>query len=104
MAKLAVDPSNIFDKACDQTAEICEGSKSVFAQGGLFESVASTLMYVIGGVSVIFIILGGLRYVTSAGDPSSIKSAKDTILYAIVGLVVAIVARLIISYVIENVG
>lgn len=99
-----VDPGKIFDNACDATKEVCGSAKGIFDSGGLFESVANTLIFLIGGISVIYIILGGLRYVTSAGDPASIKSAKDTVLYAIIGVVVAILARLIVGFVINKVG
>ena len=50
------------------------------------------------------IIIGGFAYVTSAGEPQKLKGAKDTILYALIGLAVAIFAQLIISFVMSNVG
>jgi hypothetical protein len=46
------------------------------------------------------IIYGGIRYTTSAGDSSHVKAAKDTILYAVVGLVVAILAYAIVNFVV----
>lgn len=55
-----------------------------------------------GLVSVIFTIVGGVRYITSAGQPEAIKSAKNTITYALVGLVVAIMAYGIVSFVIDK--
>jgi hypothetical protein len=45
------------------------------------------------------IIVGGLRYVTSGGDASSTKAARDTILYAVVGLVIAVMAFAIVNFV-----
>lgn len=47
---------------------------------------------VLGGISVIMIIIGGIKFATSAGDASGVSSAKNTILYAVVGLVVALMA------------
>lgn len=56
---------------------------------------------VIGFVAVVVIILGGVQYTTSAGDPGKVKKAKDTILYGIIGLVVAILAFAIINFVLS---
>jgi hypothetical protein len=65
----------------------------------LIQDVISILSYIIGAVSVIMIIIGGFRYVVSAGDSGSITSAKNTIIYAIVGLVIAIFAQVIVRFV-----
>ena len=53
-------------------------------------------------ISVIMVVIGGLKYVTSQGNQQQLKSAKDTILYAIVGLVVAIAARAIVQLVVDS--
>lgn len=62
------------------------------------------LSVAVGIAAVIMIIVGGLRYVTSAGNAESAKSAKNTILYAIIGLAIAGVAQLIAHFVLTNVG
>jgi hypothetical protein cdiviTM7_00647 len=59
------------------------------------------LLFLLGAVCVIMIIVGGFRYVTSNGDQSAVKAAKDTILYAVVGLIVAIAAYAIASFVVS---
>lgn len=56
-------------------------------------------MWVIGISAVVMVIIGGLLYVTSGGDPGRTKTAKDAILYAIVGLIVAIMGGAIITFV-----
>jgi hypothetical protein len=76
------------------------GGKTV---DGLVKSVINILSWVIGVASVIMIIVGGLRYVTSAGDSSSVSGAKNTIMYAVVGLVVALFAQAIVQYVLGKV-
>lgn len=53
-------------------------------------------------ISVIMVVIGGFKYVTSQGNQQQLKSAKDTILYAIVGLVVAIAARAIVQLVVDS--
>ena len=64
--------------------------------------VVNVLLFVIGGVSVIMIVVGGLRYVISNGESSAVSSAKNTILYAVVGLVIALFAYAIVNFVIKN--
>lgn len=66
------------------------------------KNIINVLLYVIGSIAVIMIVIGGLRYVLSGGDSSSTKGAKDTILYAVVGLVVAIFAYAIVNFVVTS--
>lgn len=62
----------------------------------------NVLLYVIGVVAVVMVIYGGFRYVTSGGDSSGVTSAKNTILYAIIGLVVAALAYALINFVLAD--
>lgn len=64
------------------------------------KTVVNVLLYVIGAVAVIMIIIGGLRYTISNGDSGQVTSAKNTILYAVIGLVVAILAYAIVNFII----
>lgn len=57
---------------------------------------------VVGVVAVIMIIIGGLKYITSSGDSNNITSAKNTILYAIIGLVVVALAQFIVKFVLTQ--
>ena len=66
----------------------------------LISNIISILIYVVGIASVIVIIIGGIMYVVSAGNPDSVKKAKDAILYAVIGLVVAFSAFAIVNFVI----
>ena len=70
----------------------------------IFGFVANALIFLVGAISVIMIIIGGLRYVTSNGDAKATASAKDTILYAVVGIVVSIAAFAIVTFVTTNFG
>ena len=65
-------------------------------------TVVNVLLFLIGALSVIMIIYGGIRYVTSGGDQGAITSAKNTIMYSVVGLVVAILAYAIVNFVIAR--
>ena len=55
-------------------------------------------------IAVIKIVIGGIRYATSGGDSTQIQAAKNTILYAVVGLVVAIMAFAIVNFVLGAFG
>lgn len=70
---------------------------------GLFKQVTNTLLYIIGGVSVIMIVFGGFRYVISNGDSNQVTSAKNTILYAVIGLIVALVAYALVNFVLTGI-
>ncbi|MDB5165234.1 MAG: hypothetical protein JWM00_124 [Candidatus Saccharibacteria bacterium] len=63
------------------------------------KTVVNILLFILGAIAVIMIIVGGIRYTTSNGDSSAITSAKNTILYSIVGLVVALLAYAIVNFV-----
>lgn len=82
-------------KGTDQQTEL-------FGDGGAFTTVTNVLLYVIGAISVIMLIIGGIRYVLSSGDSAAVTSAKNTILYAVVGVIVAILAYAIVNFVIGN--
>lgn len=58
---------------------------------------------IIAAISLLFIVVGGLRYVLSDGDPQNASKAKSTIIYALIGLVIAISAQAIISFVLFRV-
>ena len=75
---------------------------NLFGDGGLFKTIANVLIYIVGAVAVLFLILGGLRYVTSNGDPKNVTAAKDTILYAIIGIVIAILSYAAVNFVITS--
>ena len=61
-------------------------------------------MFIVGAVAVIMLIIGGLRYVLSSGNSSSVEGAKNTILYAIIGIVVAALAFAAVTFVSSKLG
>lgn len=84
---------------CNSQSKVCKGTgtNSLYK---LIQNVINLLLMIIGIIAVIMIIIGGIRYVTSGGDAGQTKMAKDTILYAIVGLVVAIMSYALVNWVI----
>lgn len=74
--------------------------------GGLISVIVQIInygLYIIGTIAVAFIIWGGFVYITSAGNDEGIKKAKTIITYAIIGLIVAIVAWVIVNAVITEI-
>ena len=71
-------------------------------ESGLIKRVVNIMLFIIGAVSVIMLILGGIRYTLSGGDQTAVTSAKNTILYAIVGIIVAIFAYAIVNFVLNQ--
>ena len=65
----------------------------------LMGNIVNILIYISGSIAVIVIIIGGIKYVTSGGDSGQMSNAKDTILYAVIGLVVIVMAYAIVNFV-----
>lgn len=70
----------------------------------IIKKVIQILSVIIGAIAVVMIIIGGFRYVTSAGNAEGTKSARNTILYALVGLVVVALAQIIVHFVLNSVA
>jgi hypothetical protein len=75
----------------------------LFGTGGVITTITNVLLFVVGALSVIMIIVGGLRYVISGGNTASVTAARNTILYAVVGLIIAFLAFAAINFVIGTV-
>ncbi|MEO6109511.1 MAG: hypothetical protein ABIP50_00685 [Candidatus Saccharimonadales bacterium] len=72
---------------------------TLFGETSIFTTVVNVLLFVIGAISVIMLIVGGIRYTISAGDSTAVTAAKSTIMYALIGLVVAFLAFAIVNWV-----
>lgn len=96
---------DVFKQCTGEAANtaICKGGDKLFGAGSIWNRILNTLTFVIGGVSVLMIIIGGLRYTLSSGDEKAVTAAKNTILYSIVGLVLALMANAIVNFVLVNI-
>lgn len=80
----------------------CEGCPSdLFGDAGVFRQITNTILYIVGIVAVIMLIWGGIRYVISGGNSQKVTDAKNTVLYAIIGLVISFLAFAIVNFVIN---
>ena len=81
----------------------CDGCPSdLFGEKGAFRQITNTILYIVGVIAVIMLIIGGIRYVVSGGDSKKVTDAKNTVLYAIIGLVIAVFAYAIVNFVITS--
>lgn len=95
-------------EACAQNPDssICadkDKDTKLFGSDSIWTNIINIILTIMGGVAVIVIIVGGIRYVTSAGDASAVTAAKNTILFAVVGLVLAIMAGVIVNFVLSRI-
>lgn len=80
----------------------CDGCPAdLFGDKGAFKQVTNTILYIVGIIAVIMLIIGGIKYVISGGDSKKVTDAKNTILYAIIGLIIAFLSYAIVNFVIS---
>ena len=99
---IAETPQESVCKGVGFTGGSCDNDATSNSVQDVVELVVNTLSIIIGVASVVMIIIGGFKYITAAGDSNSINSAKNTILYAIIGLVVAALAQVIVQVVLRE--
>lgn len=85
----------------DKNAAICQTKTGLIS--GILQSVINTMLFLAGTIAVIMIVVGGIRYITSDGDPAAASKAKNTIIYALVGLVIATASFSIVNFVIGRI-
>jgi hypothetical protein cdiviTM7_00647 len=98
---MPVSAANYGVRAGADAARGADQPTQLFGDGGIFQQITNIMLFIIGVLSVIMLIIGGLRYVISGGNKDAVTSAKNTILYAIVGLIVALLAYAAINFVIN---
>jgi len=69
----------------------------------ILHTIINIFSLVVGVVSVIMIIFGGLKYITSGGDSGNVSGAKNTIIYAIIGIIVVALAQFIVRFVLTKI-
>ena len=102
---------SLFGEACSggtSNSSVCKDSRSgenpIYGPGGIISTVVTILSILIGVAAVIIIIIAGIQYMLSTGDPTKVNNSKNAILYAIVGLIVAVLAQVIVQFVISKSG
>lgn len=110
-APLALAQNPVDDVDCSGAAAsspVCEdlqsGVNPLFGEDGVLTKAANIFAIVTGIISVFMMSLGGLRYIMSSGDTSKLNSAKNTIMYAAIGLGVAASAGIIARFILSSVA
>ena len=92
--------------AVEQGAEAARATgmpAELIGDHGVFGRITNVILLIIGIVSVIMLIYGGLRYILSGGDSKKVTDAKNTILYSIIGLIISLLAYAIVNFVLTSV-
>lgn len=107
MAHAAAKDTNLKTNACSGVnyaltggkGDGCDNTYSVDSIWPMAYTVITWVLIAVGILCVVFIIIGGIKFATSSGEPDKTKSARNTILYAVIGLVIAVLANVIVSIV-----
>ncbi len=75
----------------------------LIGDNGIFSRLTNTILLIVGLISVIMLVYGGLRYILSGGDSKKVTDAKNTVLYAIIGLIISLLAFAIVNFVLNSV-
>ena len=75
----------------------------LIGDNGVFSRITNTVLLIVGLISVIMLVYGGLRYILSGGDSKKVTDAKNTILYAIIGPIISMLAYAIVHFVLNSV-
>lgn len=105
VASAACDSSNLSLSSGADCAQGADQPGTLFGDGsddGLFKKIVNIMLFVVGAVAVIMLIIGGIRYVTSGGAQDHVTAAKNTIMYAIIGIVVAVLAYAVVNFVVSG--
>jgi hypothetical protein len=100
-ASVVVHASTASNGAAAAQGSLSGGAGSGFTVQTIIRDVTNTLIFFVGAISVIVLIIGGIRYIVSGGNSSSVEGAKNTILYAVVGIVVSVAAYAIVTFVLN---
>jgi hypothetical protein len=87
------------------TSTICNSKTTqnpIVGDNGLLIKISKIIAFVAGAAAVIVIIVGSLQYITAVGDPANAKNARNSILYALIGLIVIVLAESLIVFVVRK--
>lgn len=80
-----------------------DGGNPILGPDGVLTTYIRILSYAIGVISIIVIIIGGIRFITSNGDSQTVNAAQKTVIYAVVGLVVAAFSQALVLFVLSKI-
>lgn len=95
---------DVFSGACNGVTNntVCNATTTDTSVSKIIKNVVNVLLYLLGAAAVIVIVIAGIMYVSSGGETTSVTKAKNMLLYAVVGLVIALLAYAIVNFVIAR--
>lgn len=89
--------------ACPQGSNSCDTGLPIIGAGpSELHQILQLTLGVLAALAVLFVVIGGLRFVMSEGDPQATTKARNTMIYALVGLIVAIAAEGLVTFVLKR--
>lgn len=101
-ATTSTDAKSAACEGVSLTGGSCETDGAGKKINSLVKTIINIFSWIVGVTAVIMVIIGGFKYITSGGDSGKISSAKDTILYAVIGLVIVAMAQIIVKFVLSK--
>lgn len=86
----------------DDDSSQSTGDNKLYGPNGIITKIANIIAIVAGIAAVFIIIIAGIQYMTSTGDPTKVNNAKNAILYTIIGLLVIVIARSLVVFVVSK--
>ena len=110
LVPVSVFATDVISPACKDIPDstVCKENKAttgknpLFGKEGILTKTTSILGFLLGIISVIMIIVSGIRFAVSQGEPSKVNSARNAIIYSVVGIVVAVMAQSIVLFVLDK--
>lgn len=99
---VAAAPVDVFPSAsCGSNTTVCanKNNNTIYT---IVKNIINVLFLAAGIIAVIMIIIGGINYAISSGDKGKLESAKNTVLYAVIGLIIAALAFPIVTFVVDR--
>jgi hypothetical protein len=90
-------------EASEQLKINTDSLPNVTANQGRIDDIMNVVFSLLGSIAVLIIVLAGLKYITSKGEPQEMAQAKNALLYALVGLAIVIMSYSIVAFVLSNV-
>ena len=108
-----VHAEDVFKGVCSdlqaQSSTVCKskdlgGKNPIFGPEGVLTVAINIISIIVGVVALIFVILGGLKFITSGSNPQDVSKARETVIYALVGLMIAGLAQVIVQFFLKKIN
>lgn len=100
LGAMSLLPASVFAADVPAVSPVTPGGD--LSISSVLSNIITWILGLAGGIAVLFLILGGLQYITSSGNKDRAEKAKQTILYAVIGLIVIALSFVIVAFVAQN--